>query len=91
MPLYVTLFAQALSVVVACLFPLITWILIVTLITAVGQAGLQLEDTALSLLPKTITMIFLIMVFGLHLLDGIERLMRLWIEHGDRLVRQPWA
>ncbi len=91
MPLYVTLFAQALSVVVACLFPLITWILIVTLITALVQAGLQLEDTALSLLPKTIAMILLIMVFGLHLLNSIERLMTLWIEHGDRLVRQPWA
>lgn len=91
MPLYITLFAQALSIVVACLFPLIMVILVVTMVTALIQAGLQLEDTALSLLPKTITMILLVMLFGLHLLGGIEHLMTFWIEQGDRLVRLPWA
>ena len=91
MPLYVRLFNEALLVAVGCLAPVILCILIVTIATALIQSALQLEETALSLLPKTLAVILLVLVFGLHLLGGIERLMIAWLTHADGLVRQPWV
>jgi flagellar biosynthesis protein FliQ len=91
MPLYLLLFSKALSTVVACLYPIIGLVLVVTVITAIIQAALQLEDVALSLLPKTVAVIFLILASGLGLLHGIHELMEFWIGHVDRLIRLPWS
>lgn len=91
MPLYILMFSDALSTVAACLYPMIGLVLAVTVVTAIIQASLQLEDTALSLLPKTIAVILIILFFGMGLIAGIETLARLWIGHAAQLVREPWS
>jgi flagellar biosynthesis protein FliQ len=91
MPLYLLLFSKALLALLACLYPIIGLLLLVTIATAIIQSALQLEDPALSLLPKTVVIILLVLFSGLGLLDSIRDLAVVWISHADRLVRQPWS
>ncbi len=91
MSLYLLLFSKALSVLLACLYPVIGLLLLVTITTAVIQSALQLEDPGLSLLPKTLAIILLVLVSGLGLLDGIRDLAVYWIGDAGHLVRQPWS
>ena len=66
-------------------------LLVVGLATAFVQAVFQIEDTAFSLLPKTIAMIAIALFGGFSMLRGFEALATLWIGNADTIVRQSWS
>jgi flagellar biosynthesis protein FliQ len=91
MPLYLTLLHAALIAEVEAVVPIITLLLIVGLTTATFQAAFQLEDTALSLLPKTVVMILIAVFGGFGALSLFKTLVVTWIGHASLLVHQSWS
>jgi flagellar biosynthetic protein FliQ len=91
MPLYVTLLHHAMATELRAVLPIITLLLIVGTVTATLQAAFQLEDTALSLLPKTIAMIVIAIFGGFGALAVFQSLATDWIGHAGMLVHRPWS
>jgi flagellar biosynthesis protein FliQ len=91
MPLYLTLLHAALAVETEAVLPIIMLLLIVGITTATFQAAFQLEDIALNLLPKTITMILIVIFGGFGALGLFKTLVVAWIDHASLLVHQPWS
>jgi flagellar biosynthesis protein FliQ len=91
MPLYLELLHAALAVEVEAVLPIIMLLLIVGVSTATFQAAFQLEDTALNLLPKTVTMILIAMFGGFGALGLFKTLVIAWIGHATMLVHQSWS
>jgi flagellar biosynthetic protein FliQ len=91
MPLSVTLLHQAMIAELHALLPIVALLLIVGTVTATLQAAFQLEDTALSLLPKTIAMIIIAIFGGFGALTEFETLAMGWIRHAGMLVHRPWS
>lgn len=91
MPLYVKLLHLALTTELAAITPAIAILLAVGLVTAFVQAVFQIEDTAFSLLPKTIAMIAIALSGGFGMLRGFAALARLWIGHAAMIVHQSWS
>lgn len=91
MPLYIRLLRSALTVELQALSPIILLLLLVGVVTATFQAVVQMEDTALSLLPKTVAMIAIAMLGGFGALDLFGTLAVDWIGHAAALVHQPWS
>ena len=90
-PLYIKLLHAALATELSAITPAITILLVVGLATAFVQAVFQIEDTAFSLLPKTMAMIAIALFGGFGMLRGFEDLATLWIGHADTIVRQSWS
>jgi flagellar biosynthesis protein FliQ len=91
MPLYLTLLRTALATETEAVMPIIMLLLIVGITTATVQAALQLEDTALNLLPKTVAMILIAVFGGFGALNLFKTLITAWIGHASLLVHQPWS
>lgn len=91
MPFYMILLHAALMVTLAALTPIIFLLLAVGLGTAIFQALFQIEDTAFSLLPKILTMIFIGMFGGFGALQLFEGLAVSWIGHAAVWVHQSWS
>jgi flagellar biosynthesis protein FliQ len=91
MPLYIMLLHQALMTELRAVWPIVLLLLVVGTATATLQAAFQLEDTALSLLPKTITMIVIAVLGGFGALALLKSLAVAWIGHAGMLVHQPWS
>jgi flagellar biosynthesis protein FliQ len=91
MPLYLQLLHTALAAELAALVPIVLLLLIVGLLTAIFQAAFQIEDTAFSLLPKTIAMLAIPLLGGLAAMHSFEALSSYWIGHAAVLVRRPWS
>jgi flagellar biosynthesis protein FliQ len=91
MPLYLMLLQTALTVELDAVVPIIMLLLIVGVTTATFQAVFQLEDTALNLLPKTVTMIVIAVFGGFGALALFKTLVVTWIGHAALLVHQPWS
>ncbi|MBW4024773.1 MAG: hypothetical protein HIU92_16885 [Proteobacteria bacterium] len=91
MPLYVSLLRTALTVELDAILPIILLLLAVGVATATVQAIVQMEDTALSLLPKTIAMVVIALAGGFGALSLFESLAAAWIGHAALLVRQSWS
>jgi flagellar biosynthesis protein FliQ len=90
-PLYLTLLHSALAIEVDAVLPIIMLLLIVGVTTATFQAAFQLEDTALNLLPKTVTMIIIAIFGGFGALGLFKTLVVTWIGHAGLLVHQSWS
>lgn len=90
MPYYLQLLRVALGTELAALSPIILVLLAVGLATAILQAALQIEDTALSLLPKLIAMIVLALFGGFGLMHGFEHLAVRWISDAPEMVQRAW-
>jgi flagellar biosynthetic protein FliQ len=91
MPLYITLLHHAMDAELQAVLPIVALLLIVGTVTATLQAAFQLEDTALSLLPKTIAMIIIAIFGGFGALTVLETLAMDWISHAGMLVHRPWS
>lgn len=91
MPLYLSLFAQALTILLSAITPIILLLLLTAILIAAVQAALQLEDMALSLLPRTLLVIFLVMTGAFGAFARFSQLAEAWIGHAAALVRQPWG
>ena len=91
MPLYLTLLQTALFTAVTAVLPIIMLLLIVGIATATIQAAFQLEDTALNLLPKTVTMILIAVFGGFGAVGLFKALLVAWIGHANVLVHHPWS
>jgi flagellar biosynthesis protein FliQ len=91
MPLYITLLHTAFMTELGAIVPIIVLLLAVGTATATLQAAFQLEDTALSLLPKTIAMIAIAVLGGFGALTLFKALAMAWIGHAGDLVHQPWS
>ena len=91
MPLYLTLLHRAMTTEVTAVMPIIMLLLAVGLTTATIQAALQLEDTALNLLPKTIAMILIAVFGGFGAIGLFKGLVVAWIGHATLLVHQSWS
>jgi flagellar biosynthesis protein FliQ len=91
MPLYLTLLHAAFATELRAVLPIVTLLLIVGTVTATLQAAFQLEDTALSLLPKTIAMIIIAVFGGFGLFGVFKALALAWITQATLLVHQPWS
>jgi flagellar biosynthesis protein FliQ len=91
MPLYLILLHKALAIEVEAVLPIIMLLLIVGIATATFQAAFQLEDTALNLLPKTVTMILIAVFGGFGALSLFRTLLLAWVGHAALLIHQPWS
>lgn len=91
MPFYVILLHAAFMVTLQALTPIIVMLLAVGLGTAIFQALFQIEDTAFSLLPKILTMIFIGMAGGMGALQLFDGLAVSWIGHAAVWVHQSWS
>lgn len=91
MPLYLRLLSTALTVELQAILPIILLLLVVGVVTATFQAIVQMEDTALSLLPKTIAMVVIAVMGGFGALNLFNALAVAWISHAAMLIRQPWS
>ncbi len=91
MPLYIMLLHHAFMTELRAVWPIILLLLAIGTATATLQAAFQLEDTALSLLPKTIAMIVIALLGGFGALDLFKSLAMAWIGHAGMLVHQPWS
>jgi flagellar biosynthesis protein FliQ len=90
MPIYLTLLWQALSAELAALTPIIAILLVTGIAAAILQAGLQIEDTTFSLLPRLFVMLGLPLFGGAALMRSFEHLAIDWISHAGALVRLAW-
>jgi len=91
MPFYIILFHDALSITLSALAPMIFFLLAIGLGTAIFQALFQIEDTAFSLLPKILAMIFIGLFGGFGALQLFEGLAVSWIGHAGIWVYQSWS
>jgi len=91
MPLYIKLLHEALATELAAITPIVLILLAVGLATAIVQSLFQIEDTAFSLLPKTIAMIAIALFGGFGALHLFEALAIFQIDHATLLIRQPWS
>jgi len=90
MPLYLTLFGQALSTMLSAVTPIILLLLVTAILIAAVQAVLQLEDMALSLLPRTVLVILLMLTGAFGAFTKLSHLAATWIAQADSLVHRPW-
>lgn len=91
MPLYIRLLHEALATELNAILPIVIVLLAIGVLTATFQAAFQLEDTALSLLPKTIAMIVIALMGGFGALRTIQLLAGSWITHTGMLIHQSWS
>lgn len=91
MPVYLQLLHSALQTELSGLLPIVSILLAIGLVTAIFQAAFQIEDTAFSLLPKTIAMMAIPLLGGIGLLHGIAALETSWLSHADFIVHQRWS
>jgi flagellar biosynthesis protein FliQ len=91
MPFYLKLLTTALETELSAILPVIALLLAIGLATAILQAVLQFEDTAFSLLPKTIAMILTALFGGFGMLRAFENFACFWLAHADHFIRQPWS
>jgi len=91
MPFYLQLLYAALTQELSAIVPIISLLLAIGLATAIFQAVAQFEDTAFSLLPKTIAMILAALFGGFGMLRGFEGFATFWLGHADMYIRQPWS
>ncbi len=91
MPLYLTLFRMALTVELQAILPIVLLLLAIGVATATLQAMVQMEDTALSLMPRTIAMVIIAVLGGLGALDFFKALAVDWIGHAAMLVHRSWS
>jgi flagellar biosynthesis protein FliQ len=90
MPLYLWLFADALSTMLSAITPIILLLLLVAILIATVQATLQLEDMALSLLPRTVLIILVMLMGGFGAFDTMRHLAASWIGAAGTLVHRAW-
>lgn len=91
MPLYIKLLQAAMNTAFAATAPLILILVLISLITALVQAALQIEDSTFALLPKTMAMILLALAGGFGALHMAAALTTNFITHAPDLVRQAWS
>ena len=91
MPLYAKLLHDALMTELSAVTPIILVLLAIGFGTAIVQSALQIEDTAFSLLPKTIAMIGIAMFGGFGALRIFTAFAMFWISHAGSLVHQSWS
>lgn len=90
MPLYLWLFAEALSTMLSAITPIILLLLLVAIVIATIQASLQLEDMALSLLPRTVLVIVIMLMGGFGAFGTMRHLAAFWIGTAGYLVHRAW-
>ncbi|GAB0116682.1 flagellar biosynthetic protein FliQ [Acidisoma sp. 7E03] len=90
MPLYLTLFSQALATMLAAVTPIIVLLLVTAILIAAVQAVLQLEDMALSLLPRTLLVILLALTGAFGAFTRMSHLAAVWIGNAGAFVHQTW-
>jgi flagellar biosynthesis protein FliQ len=91
MPLYLQLLHTAFATELGSLTPIVSLLLAIGLLTAIFQAAFQIEDTAFSLLPKTIAMLAIPLLGGIAMLHAFGALAVFWISHEGELVRASWS
>ncbi|MDE8345376.1 MAG: flagellar biosynthetic protein FliQ [Acidocella sp.] len=91
MPLYVIWLHMALVTELAAITPIIAFLLIIGVVTAIIQSALQIEDATFSLLPKTIAMIAIGLFGGFGAMKGISQFAVMFIAHAAILVHQSWS
>ena len=91
MPLYAKLLHDAMMAELSAITPIILLLLAIGFATAIIQSALQIEDTAFSLLPKTIAMIGIAMFGGFGALHIFTAFALSWIGHAGSLVHQSWS
>lgn len=91
MPLYLGLFAEALATMLSAITPIILLLLVVAILIATVQATLQLEDMALSLLPRTVLVILLVLMGGFGAFDTMRHLAAAWLGAAGPLVHRTWS
>ena len=69
---------------------LLALLLLVAILIATVQASLQLEDMALSLLPRTVLVILLVLMGGFGAFDTMRHLAASWLGAAGSLVHRPW-
>ncbi|HTI00497.1 MAG TPA: flagellar biosynthetic protein FliQ [Acidisoma sp.] len=90
MPLYLWLCAEALSTMLSAITPIILLLLLVAILIATIQATLQLEDMALSLLPRTVLVILLVLTGGFGAFGTMCHLAASWLGAAGPLVHRAW-
>lgn len=91
MPLYLRLFAEALTTMLSAITPIILLLLLLAILIATIQASLQLEDMALSLLPRTVLVMLLALMGGFGAFDMLRHLAAFWLGAAATLVHRTWS
>lgn len=90
MPFYLGLFADALTTMLSAITPIILLLLLVAILIASVQATLQLEDMALSLLPRTVLVIVIMLMGGFGAFGTMRHLAASWLGAAGSLVHRTW-
>lgn len=71
--------------------PMIAGVLIVGVVIAILQGGLQLEDNTLAMTAKLIVFVLLAAGSGVAAIHGAAHLARDWISHIPQMIDHRWS